>query len=333
MAKHGKTTGGNTSSALNSAKSAKNDEFYTQLTDIAKEMRFYRPFFRGKAVLCNCDDPYKSNFFKYFARQFNAWELKTLVATCYAGLSHKVEVTEVADDHQDGTVDLADVEYLLANHKNNLVKLKGDGDFRSEECIEYLKRADIVVTNPPFSLFREYVAQLVEYKKKFIIIGNVNSVTYKEIFPLIQADKMWLGMSIHSGDREFRVPDHYPLDAAGCRVDENGMKYIRVKGVRWFTNIDIPKRHEELVLYKKYSPKEYPKYDNYDAIEVNKVVDIPMDYDGVMGVPITFLDKYCPEQFEILGLDDHRLEYPAWRGRGPDLNGKPIYRRIMIRKR
>lgn len=360
MAKHGKTTGGNTSSALNSARKAKNDEFYTQMTDIEKEMYHYKQFFRGKTVLCNCDDPYESNFFKYFALQFNSFGLKELIATCYAGspiankqLSlfdfepseqkttrspHRIVMTELADYNGDTAEDLADVEYLLANHKNTLVKLKGDGDFRSEECIEFLKQADIVVTNPPFSLFREYVAQLIEYKKKFIIIGNVNAISYKEIFPLIKANLLWLGMSIHSGDREFRVPDHYPLDAAGCRVDETGARYIRVKGVRWFTNIDIPKRHEELFLFRTYSPDIYPKYDNYDAIEVSKTSDIPKDYDGVMGVPITFLDKYCPEQFEILGASDNgavdeQYKLPHFKKHNePYIKNQKAYKRIFIRR-
>jgi hypothetical protein len=227
---------------------------------------------------------------------------------------------------------LADVELLIKNHKNTLTTLKGNGDFRSDECIELLKQADIVVTNPPFSLFREYVAQLVQYDKKFIIIGNVNSITYKEIFPLIKENRLWLGASIHSGDREFAVPDSYPLNAAGYRVDENGKKYIRVKGVRWFTNLDYPERHEELVLYKRYTPEEYPKYDNYDAINVDKTVEIPYDYDGIMGVPITFIDKYNPEQFEILG-DSRFHDGQDFSDDINVLNGKTLYRRILIRRK
>jgi len=310
--------------ALGKAKIEKNDEFYTQLSDIEKEIRYYKEFFRGKVVLCNCDDPYESDFFKYFAMNFNALGLKKLIATCYVGSQiantqlslfdnepiedkttrapHKIEISEVADYTGDGRVGIADVEYLLRNKENTLTRLEGDGDFRSVECIELLKQSDIIVTNPPFSLFREYVAQLIEYEKSFIIIGNVNALTYKEIFPLVAQNKLWLGVSIHSGDREFRVPNNYPLNAAGCRIDENGIKYIRVKGVRWFTNIDTPKRHEELILYKPYSPSEYPTYYKYDAIEVNSVSDIPCDYYGIMGVPVTFLDKYNPEQFEIIGL-------------------------------
>ena len=223
--------------------------------------------------------------------------------------TYKIEITEVKDENADGAIDLADVEYLLKNKKNALTLLKGDGDFRSPECLELLKEADIVTTNPPFSLFREYVAQLIEYEKKFIIIGNVNAITYKEVFKLIKENKVWLGQSIHSGDREFRVPDHYPLQAAGFRVDENGIKYIRVKGVRWFTNIDFEERHENITLYKQYISEEYPRYDNYDAIEVSKTAEIPYDYDGVMGVPITFLDRYSPDQFEILGITQGRDEF------------------------
>lgn len=312
-------------SSLNKAALAKKDEFYTQLPDIEAEMRHYREQFCGKVILCNCDDPYESNFFKYFAMNFNFLGLRKLVATSYSNspvagqqlplfdiksLSiksadcrppYKVEITEVNDENADGAVDLADVEYLLKNRKNALTLLKGNGDFRSPECIELLREADIVVTNPPFSLFREYVSQLIEYEKKFIIIGNVNAITYKEIFRLISKNKIWLGQSIHSGDREFRVPDYYPLQAAGYRVDENGVKYIRVKGVRWFTNLDFKERHEMITLYRTYSPEEYPSYVNYDAIEVSKTTEIPCDYDGEMGVPITFLDKYNPEQFEIIG--------------------------------
>ena len=333
---------------LNHASRAKQDEFYTQLADIEAELRHYRKHFRDQTVFCNCDDPYESNFFKYFAMNFNFLGLKKLIATCYdpspiAGdelplfdpaekRAYKIEITEVADVNGDGAVDLADVELLIQNRKNTLTMLEGNGDFRSDECIELLKAADIVVTNPPFSLFREYVAMLVQYQKKFLIIGNVNSITYKEIFPLIKENGLWLGASIHSGDREFAVPESYPLNAAGCRVDEKGRKYIRVKGVRWFTNLDYPQRHEELVLYKRYTPEEYPKYDNYDAINVDKTTDIPYDYDGVMGVPITFLDKHSPEQFEIIGLDRYVKDNPHY-GHRFTLNGKETYARILIRRK
>lgn len=305
---------------------SKKDEFYTQLPDIEAEMRHYREHFRDKVVFCNCDDPYESNFVKYFAMNFNFLGLKKLMATSFSGSpiaykqlslfdvaksnvhradddkpAYRIVITEVSDQNEDGAIDLADVEQLLRNGNNSLTLLEGNGDFRSPECVELLNEADIVVTNPPFSLFREYVAQLMEYDKKFIIIGNVNAITYKEVFRLISNNKIWLGPSIHSGDREFRVPDHYPLKAAGYRVDENGVKYIRVKGVRWFTNLDFKERHENITLYKNYTPEEYPRYVNYDAIEVSKTAEIPCDYDGEMGVPITFLDKYNPDQFEIVG--------------------------------
>ena len=308
---------------LNAAKTAKKDEFYTQLTDIERELQHYWPHFRDKVVLCNCDDPYESNFFKYFALRFNQLGLKKLICTCYNGspvqgnelllhfdglddeptkIAYKVEITEVCDLNGDGAVDLSDVRYLLQNDKNVLSILK-TGDFRDLECIELLKQADIVVTNPPFSLFREYLSQLIEHDKKFLIIGNVNAVSYKEVFPLIKENKLWFGPSINSGDRKFNVPDDYPLSASGCGVDTDGRKFIRVKGVRWFTNLDHNKRHEEMDLICRYSPEEYPTYDNYNAIDVSNTSDIPFDYAGIMGVPITFLDKYNPEQFEIIGAE------------------------------
>ena len=308
---------------MSTAKSAKKDEFYTQLTDIERELQHYWPHFRDKVVLCNCDDPYESNFFKYFALRFNQLGLKKLICTCYDGspvmgtelsflgpdtdgeqkkVAYKVEITEVTDVNGDGAVDLSDVEYLIQNDKNVLSRLHGNGDFRSKECIELLKEADIVVTNPPFSLYRDFIAQLFEYNKKFLIIGNIMSITCKEIFPLIINNKFWFGPSITSGDRKFHVPDDYPLNAATCGVDNDGKHYIRVKGVRWFTNLDHNKRHEELDLVCRYSSEEYPKYDNFDAIDVGQTADIPLDYAGIMGVPVTFLEKYCPEQFEIIGL-------------------------------
>ena len=294
-------------SNLHAANRAKNDEFYTQLEDIEKELKHYREHFNGKTVFCNCDDPYESNFFKYFAMNFNALGLKKLIATCYNGspvqgnelllqfdldapdeprkVAHKIEITEVKDANGDGAVDLSDVRYLLQNDKNVISILKGNGDFRSPECVELLKEADIVVTNPPFSLFREYVAQLVKYDKTFLIIGNQNAFTYKEIFKLIKENKLWLGFNMV---KEFLQPKTLTKKKFG--------------NICWFTNIDIQKRHEDLILYKSYNPEEYPKYDNYDAINVNKTADIPCDYDGVMGVPITFLDKFNPEQFEIITL-------------------------------
>ena len=315
---------------LTIAKKRKKDEFYTQLTDIENEMRHYKAHFEGKTVLCNCDDPRSSNFFKYFSERFEALKLKKLIATCYK--------SQDVDLFSQGTSERAVYQIYEGDKNGNLVvdddevgvrELRGDGDFRSPECIELLKEADIVVANPPFSLFREYLQTLVKHGKKFIIIGNVNAITYKEVFPLIRVNEIWLGASIHSGDRESGVPDDYPLQAASSRVDDKGRKYIRVKGVRWFTNLDYPLRHETLPLYKTYSPEEFPKYDNYDAIEVGKTSDIPMDYEGVMGVPITFMDKYSPDQFEIVG-NEEMLEIP--RGHGY-VNGKRMYGRIFIRNR
>lgn len=328
---------------LHTANKAKKDEFYTQLTDIEKEMRYYRKHFKGKTVLCNCDDPFESNFFKYFVLNFNRLGLKKLIATCYAtspimgrqlslfdvvggdedkkSKPYKAVVTKVYDVTGDGGVDMFDVAELFKSHENELTELQGDGDFRSKECLALLDEADIVVTNPPFSLFREYVATLIEHEKHFIIIGNVNAITYKEFFPLIRDNRVWIGASIHSGDRKFYVPDDYPLNAAGCGIDEDGRRFIRVKGVRWYTNLDIKQRHEELILVKKYAghEDEYPTYDNYDAINVDKVKDIPYDCMGVMGVPITFLDKYNPDQFELVafrkGTDGKDLAYTRERER------------------
>ena len=288
---------------LNKAKEAKKDEFYTQLEDINNELRHYREHFRCKTVLCNCDDPRVSNFFTYFAYNFEFLGLKKLITTCYKNQNidlfsqnkseQAVYLTYEGDKNGDHIPNAEEI---------GVKPLKGDGDFRSKECIELLKEADIVVTNPPFSLFREYVAQLMEYDKKFLIIGNVNAITYKEIFPLMMNNQIWLGASIHSGDRKFWVPNDYELNAAGCGIDESGKKFIRVKGVRWFTNLDFKERHEDIILYKRYTSNEYPKFENLDAINVNRTEDIPCDYDGLMGVPITFMDKYNPEQFEILGI-------------------------------
>lgn len=314
--------------SLHKAKDNKKDEFYTQLSDIERELKHYKNHFKDKVVYCNCDDPRVSNFFHYFSYNFEKLGLKKLITTCYKNQ----DMDLFSQNDSERAIYL---EYFGDKNGNNvpdpeeigIKRLNGDGDFRSQETIELLKQADIVVTNPPFSLFREYVAQLVEYDKKFIIIGNVNAITYKEIFKLVKENKIWLGASIHSGDREFGVPDDYPLNAAGFRVDENGKKFIRVKGVRWFTNLDYSERHEDLILYKKYDPKEYPKYDNYDAINVDVTKDIPMEYDGAMGVPITFLDKYNPEQFDIIkfrkGDDDKDLS----------VNGKYPYFRIIIRNK
>jgi hypothetical protein len=328
--------------SLHAAKSAKQDEFYTQYIDIQKEVEAYLEFdpdtFRGKIVYCNCDDPFESHFFKYFAANFNKLGLKKLVTNSYDGspIAGKqltfgeynegngkrqkpkaiaVTIDQVKDLNGDGAIDIADVRLFLKQNPHTRTRLAGGGDFRSQECIALLNEADIVVTNPPFSLFREYVAQLAEHGKKFLVIGNVQAITYKEVFPLIKADKLWMGATIHGGDREFRVPDHYPLKAAGWRVDDDGIKYIRVKGVRWYTNLDHGRRHQELPLmtmkdnlrFSKHKEIEgksaYDRYDNFDAIEVPFTDAIPSDFDGLMGVPITFLDKYNPDQFEIIGYE------------------------------
>lgn len=314
-------------SRLSAARRAKNDEFYTRLEDIENELRHYRQHFRGKTVLLNCDDPETSNFWFFFSRNFDFLGLERLISTHYTGLGSDNPppsyVLELRRDPSGGAVDPT---------QPIRTDLKGDGDFRSDECVELLKQSDIVVTNPPFSLFREYVAQLVEHDKKFLILGNLNAITYKQLWPLIQDDRMWWGPSISSGDRAFRVPDSYPLEAAGCWVDENGVKWIRVKGVRWFTNLDHNRRHEKLRLFREYSPERYPKYDNYDAINVDKVVDIPIDYDGPMGVPITFLDKYSPDQFEIMGLANsaRHIGPISWR---TIIDGRKIYNRILIQRK
>ena len=331
---------------LTKAKLAKKDEFYTQLGDIEREVMHYREYFCGKTVLCNCDDPRVSNFFHYFSYNFEFLGLKKLISICYKNQERDLFTTKATDRaiwlEYDGDKNgnrIPDPEEIGIHY------LDGDGDFRKEESINLLKRADVVVTNPPFSLFREYVAQLVKYEKKFLIIGNVNALKYKEIFPLIKQDKMWLGCSIHSGDREFGVPDDYPLEASSCRIDEKGRKFIRVKGVRWYTNIEHKERHEEMILYRKYDPAVYPRYVNYDAIEVSKTADIPCDYDGVMGVPITFMDKYNPDQFEIVGMSLDLANMSIIRERlgrndgGPtfyiEKDGKLIrlYDRIAIRRR
>ena len=285
-------------SALTAAKAAKKDEFYTQLTDIERELAHYKEHFKDKTVLCNCDDPRVSNFFKYFTLNFEYLGLKRVIATCYKSQSVDLfstqdceqAVYQIYEGNKDGN-------HIPDANEITVLPLKGDGDFRSEECIELLKQADIVVTNPPFSLFREYMAQLIRYDKKFVIIGHQNALTYKEIFPLIKNNQIWLGYGFKGGAGHF-ISKYEDIATAGDHRE--GM--IRVSGVTWFTNLDIKKRNEELILYKKYTHEEYPKYENYDAINVNKTSDIPCDYVGVMGVPITFLDKYNPNQFEIVGL-------------------------------
>ena len=313
------------------AKKAKQDEFYTQLVDIENELKHYREHFRGKTVLCNCDDPRVSNFFHYFSYNFEQLGLKKLITTCY-----KNQERDLFSQHDSERAIW--LEYTGDRNGNRVPDpaeiginyLQGDGDFRSQECIELLKQADIVVTNPPFSLFREYVAQLIEYNKKFVIVGSQNAIKYKEIFPLIQQDKMWLGSSLSFA--KFKVPDYYEERSSRFWVDDKGQKWRSFGNICWFTNLDIAKRHEELILFKTYNPEEYPLYDSYNAINVDKTSDIPMDYYGIMGVPITFLDKYNPEQFEIVGEfnngSDSELDLAK-----PIINGVQKYSRIAIRRR
>lgn len=361
---------------LAAANKAKYDEFYTQLKDIENEVRYYKDQLKDKVILCNCDDPFESNFFKYFAMNFNYFGLKKLIATCFTGspivgsqLSlfdvtgllepncdlrnpYKIEVTEVNDENQDGATDLSDVEYLIKNKKNVLSLLKEGGDFRSDECIKLLKEADVVITNPPFSLFKEYITQLFDNNKKFIIIGNKNAITYKEVFSYIMSNRIWAGYRNFSGGMWFTVSDDY------SDYDKiiDGIKYKNVPSI-WFTNLDTSKRHDQLTLFKRYNSNDYPTYDNYDAIEVSKVTNIPCDYSGIMGVPITFLDKYNPEQFEILGMCENldlyglktriytskecKDKYHELFGKNGvyDLNaagvvnGKKVYQRLLIRRK
>ncbi len=348
--------------SLRTAERTKEDEFYTQLTDIEKELRHYKQHFRGKTILCNCDDPFESNFFKYFVLNFNRLGLKKLLATCYSGspianqqLSifdvlgtgeentnkpYKAIVTQVYDQTGDGGVDMLDVAELFKNGVNELVELTGDGDFRSEECIALMDESDIVVTNPPFSLFREYVSTLLEHNKHFIIIGSQNAITYKEFFPLLMQNKVWLGYG--NGDMAFRVPEYFEPRETRFWVDEEGQKWRSMGNIAWYTNLDIRKRHEEMILVKKYSEEDYPKYDNIDAIEVSKVADIPLDYDGVMGVPITFMYKYNPEQFEIVnalnryilfGCDELNEDIKERHSHACNINGKATYFRVLIKNK
>lgn len=357
---------------LNAAKDAKNDEYYTQLSDIANELKYYKQHFAGKIVFCNCDDPYESNFFKYFALNFNFLGLKKLIATCYDGspvadtqlslfeptesygkqqktrVPHKIVITEVPDVNGDGATDLADVEWLIKNDKNVLTTLQGNGDFRSPECVELLKEADIVVTNPPFSLFREYISQLLDYNKNFLVLGPMNALHYKEIFPVIRDNKMWIGMKSTGSDMLFDVSAEFAEKLKNTKKEGSGYRIIdgEIKGraaAIWYTNLDIKKRHESLILYAKYSPTKYPTYSNFDGIDVGKVTEIPEDYTGFMGVPDSFLDCYNPEQFELIGIGSGDLAKEIgvkknYRGR-TDIayveNGKHKcpYSRIIIRKK
>lgn len=347
---------------LNKAFLNKKDEFYTTYEDIHKEMIRHEEHLKGKSIFCNCDDPFESAFFRYFVLNFSKLGISRLICTCYAESSlagseyplegkrsaYKATIIRIPDEcllRPDGALDL---ESLFAIQGNSLQRLKGNGDFRSTECLSYLNRSDIVITNPPFSLFREYISTLIKHDKKFIILGNMNAVTCKEIFPLFRDNKIWYGESIKSGDRKFYVPDDYPLSASNCGIDDKGRRFIRVTGVRWFTNLDTRRRHKKIQLTRNYSIKDYPTYENYDAIEVSRTQNIPADYTGVMGVPITFLDKFCPEQFEIIMLangnarstvspktlaDLNYRPHTEDRGGVGILNGKRIYARIMIRRK
>jgi len=340
--------------SLRIANKAKQDEFYTQLTDIENECKHYKDQFKDKIIFCNCDDPYESNFFKYFAMNFNFFGLKKLIATCYIGSPiaytqldmsadnkvkkpYKIEINEVKDYNGDGATDLYDVEYLLRNEQNSMSLLKEDGDFRSEECVELLKQSDIVVTNPPFSLFREFVEQLTTYNKSFVIMGNTNALTYKEIFKLFKEDKIRTGYTNFNVGMYFYVPD----DCQKYHKVVDGKKMVRVSTSCWFTNLLVSRHNEKLILYKQFTEAEYPKYENYDAINISTYTDIPYDYDGYMGVPVTFLDKYNPEQFEIYGLAASAgytseivgLEFKGKKDARPIINGKTTYARIFIKRR
>ena len=328
----------NENSGLQAAKRNKKDEFYTQLVDIEREMRHYRRHFKDKVVYCNCDDPYVSAFFEYFAKNFEFLGLRKLITTCYR--SQQLNLFSQNDSEQS-----INLEYtggapnsLPTPDDIGVTTLKGDGDFRSQECIEILKKADIVVTNPPFSLFSEYVAQLASFDKKFIIIGHQNAITYKEVFPLIKGNRIWLGYGFKRNMAHFIAP-HYE-DTASDADHREGL--IRVSGVVWYTSLDHNKRHEEMILVQRYHGNEsaYPNYDNYNAIEVSKTQHIPMDYDGAMGVPVTFLTKYNPDQFEIIGATESEgtgFSCGLWNPESgiaqATINGKRVYKRLFIRNR
>ncbi|MBN1182207.1 MAG: adenine-specific methyltransferase EcoRI family protein [Bacteroidales bacterium] len=322
-----------TNKKLHEAKSAKNDEFYTILADIERELRHYKPHFKNKTVLCNCDDPRVSNFFHYFSYNFEQLGLRKLITTCY-----KNQNVDLFSEHKSEIA--VYLEYIGDKNTNNvpdpneigIKQFRGDGDFRSKECVELLIQADIVVTNPPFSLFREYVAQLIKYDKNFLIIGNWNATSYKEIFKLIKENKLWIGINSNRNFSGFIVPKHYSLHGTEARIDEDGNRIVSSNNTCWFTNLDIAKRHEDLILYKTYNKTDFPEYDNYAAINVDAIKDIPCNYSGVMGVPITFLNKYNPSQFEIIGqmvttkVDEFNFGYPY-------VNGKKKYARILIQNK
>lgn len=319
---------------LHKASGKKKDEFYTQLSDIEKELRYYKAHFYGKVVYCNCDDPRASNFFKYFSMNFKALGLKRLITTCY-----KNQTPDLFS--QNGQKRSIYLEYSGTDNETGVPKdtdtrvhyLSGDGDFRSNECIELLEQSDIVVTNPPFSLFKEYVAQLMEYRKKFLILGDQNAVTYQEVFPLIKDNRMWLGFD-NGGIKWFQVPMDYDIMTESRKKIVNGTKYFSMGRICWFTNLDHQKRHEEIILYKRYTPEEYPQYDNFDAINVDRIQEIPVDWSGLMGVPVTFLTKYNPDQFEIMGIDEDFLSHHTGGASSRFyVDGKRKYARIVIRNR
>lgn len=315
-----------TNELLQKAKKLKSDEFYTQLSDIERELQYYRPHFKDKVVYCNCDDPQTSNFVRYFLLNFKELGLKKLIAACY-----REQVNDLFNE--DAGSNGFFYEYTGGNdelpNSSNMSYFRGDGDFRSQESIRLLQESDIVVTNPPFSLFREFVAQLIKYEKKFLIIGNINAITYKEIFNLIKDDKAWLGINLGRGISGFIVPEHYELYGTEARIDENGNRIISPNNCLWLTNLETCRRHEDIILTKKYigHENEYPKYDNCNGINVNKTQDIPVDYAGFMGVPITFLHKFNPNQFEIVKFrkgDD---------GKDLSIDGKCPYFRILIKNK
>ena len=350
---------------LNAAGKSKMDDFYTLYEDVAAEMRFYRDSFSDKTVLCNCDEPLESNFVLYFLCNFKSLGLKRLIVTSYAGSAigeilcnggaplpiqyvpggaHYASVIDVPDDFEIKR----DYAALFSMPGNIMSPLEGDGDFRSPECSSLIDEADILTTNPPFSLFRDYLRLTISKDKKFLIIGNINALTCKEVFPLFQKHKLWLGRSIRSGDRKFYVPDTYPLDAAGCGFDANGRRYIRVKGVRWFTNMESDKGFDRLSLVNTYNAQDYPMFENYNAINVNRTKSIPRDFSGIMGVPISFLDHYCPEQFDIIMLANGNArtstdsavldkvgykQHPADKGGVGIINGRRMYARVLVRNR
>ncbi len=332
----------NTNAYLQSAKNTKNDEFYTTMEEIQRELSNYTDQFCGQTVLCNCDDPFESNFSKYFIHNFNKLKLKRLICTTYAKskvAGSQLSIFDIGDEKSSGLVlDISSVNEEELNTKeirdvvihNGVRKLQGDGDFLSDECVTFLEEADIVVTNPPFSQFRNFISLLLDYKKKFLVIGNMNAITYKEIFPIVQNNEAWLGY--HNGDMAFRVPADSEPRKTRFWIDETGQKWRSLGNAMWFTNLDVSYRHKWMKLTSTYSPERYPHFDNYDAINVSRVADIPKDYEGIMAVPLTILTKYNPDQFEIVGEANHGSDNPYDLFK-PLINGKEIFKRILIRRK